>query len=223
MTDQFLEWWAGPVSCTRRSLSPIGWICWRAWVSTLVAGGGSRPSLPAPTRTWRSCGRPRAVPCGCCSCSTLGGRCPPAGRGQERGVELVGANWGIPRSRRPVRRRYLAERGNEGFIRWPNELSSELREAVEARPGARERLAAKRAETLEEIRLYELRHAEAVSQAELAGRLDVTQGAVPSSSTYDVRVSTRASTSTPWVRGWNSSPCSTRKDGGVPIRSRESR
>jgi DNA-binding MarR family transcriptional regulator len=50
---------------------------------------------------------------------------------------------------------------------------SELGEAVEGRPGARERLAAKRAETLEEARLYELRHAEAVSQAELAGRLDV--------------------------------------------------
>ena len=68
---------------------------------------------------------------------------------------------------------------------------SELREAVEARPGARERLAAKRAETLEEIRLYELRHAEAVSQAELAGRLDVTQGAVSKlEHADDVRVPT---------------------------------
>jgi hypothetical protein len=68
---------------------------------------------------------------------------------------------------------------------------SELREAVEARPGARERLAAKRAETLEEIRLYEVRHAEAVSQAELAGRLDVTQGAVSKlEHADDVRVST---------------------------------
>ena len=55
---------------------------------------------------------------------------------------------------------------------------SELRKELEARPGAKERLAAKRAETLEEIRLYELRHAEVVSQAELAGRLDVTQGAI---------------------------------------------
>ena len=36
---------------------------------------------------------------------------------------------------------------------------SELRKQVEERPGARERLAAKRDETLEEIRLYELRHA----------------------------------------------------------------
>ena len=68
---------------------------------------------------------------------------------------------------------------------------SELREAVEARPGARERLAAKRAETLEEVRLYELRHAEAVSQAELAGRLDVTQGAVSKlEHADDLRVST---------------------------------
>ena len=68
---------------------------------------------------------------------------------------------------------------------------SELREAVEARPGARERLAAKRAETLEEVRLYELRHAEALSQAELAGRLDVTQGAVSKlEHADDVRVST---------------------------------
>ncbi len=67
---------------------------------------------------------------------------------------------------------------------------SELREAVEARPGAQERLAAKRAETLEEVRLYELRHAEAVSQAELAGRLDVTQGAVSKlEHADDVRVS----------------------------------
>jgi transcriptional regulator with XRE-family HTH domain len=68
---------------------------------------------------------------------------------------------------------------------------SELREHVEARPGAAERLAAKRSETLEEIRLYELRHAEAVSQAELAGRLDVTQGAISKlENAEDVRVST---------------------------------
>lgn len=68
---------------------------------------------------------------------------------------------------------------------------SELRKQVEARPGAAERLAAKRAETLEEIRLYELRHAEAVSQVDLAGRLDVTQGAVSKlEHADDVRVST---------------------------------
>jgi DNA-binding XRE family transcriptional regulator len=68
---------------------------------------------------------------------------------------------------------------------------SELRKELEARPGAKERLVAKRAETLEEIRLYELRHAEVVSQAELAGRLDVTQGAISKlEHADDVRVST---------------------------------
>lgn len=68
---------------------------------------------------------------------------------------------------------------------------SELRKQVEARPGATERLAAQRAETLEEIRLYELRHAEAVSQVDLAGRLDVTQGAISKlEHADDVRVST---------------------------------
>lgn len=68
---------------------------------------------------------------------------------------------------------------------------SELRKQVEARPGAAERLAAHRAETLEEIRLYELRHREAVSQVELAGRLDVTQGAISKlEHSEDVRVST---------------------------------
>jgi DNA-binding XRE family transcriptional regulator len=68
---------------------------------------------------------------------------------------------------------------------------SELRTDVVARPGATERLAALRAETLEEIRLYELRHGEAISQAELAGRLDVTQGAISKlEHSDDVRVST---------------------------------
>jgi DNA-binding Xre family transcriptional regulator len=68
---------------------------------------------------------------------------------------------------------------------------SELRKQVEARPGAAERLAAKRAETLEEIRLYELRHAEAVSQIDLAGRLEVTQSAISKlEHADDVRVST---------------------------------
>lgn len=68
---------------------------------------------------------------------------------------------------------------------------SQLRDAVVAKPGAAERLAARRAETLEEIRLYELRHGEAISQAELAGRLDVTQGAIfELEHSDDVRVST---------------------------------
>jgi len=68
---------------------------------------------------------------------------------------------------------------------------SELRDQVEAKPGAAERMAALRADTLEEIRLYELRHGEAISQAELAGRLDVTQGAISKlEHSEDVRVST---------------------------------
>jgi transcriptional regulator with XRE-family HTH domain len=68
---------------------------------------------------------------------------------------------------------------------------SDLRETVISQPGAKERLAEKRAETLEEIRLYELRHAEAMSQAELAGRLEVTQGAISKlEHADDVRVST---------------------------------
>ena len=68
---------------------------------------------------------------------------------------------------------------------------NELRAQVEARAGATERLARLRTETLEEIGLYELRHAEAISQAELAGRLDVTQGAISKlEHSEDVRVST---------------------------------
>lgn len=68
---------------------------------------------------------------------------------------------------------------------------SELRAEVGSEPGSGHRLAAKRAETLEEIRLYELRHGAAISQAELAGRLDVTQGAISKlEHADDVRVST---------------------------------
>lgn len=68
---------------------------------------------------------------------------------------------------------------------------SELREQVLERPGAPERLAQLRQETLEEIRLYELRRSEAISQVELAGRLDVTQGAISKlEHSEDVRIST---------------------------------
>ncbi len=66
-----------------------------------------------------------------------------------------------------------------------------LRTEVEERPGASQRLAALRSETLEELRLFELRHGEAMSQAELAGRLEITQGAVSKlEHADDVRVST---------------------------------
>lgn len=68
---------------------------------------------------------------------------------------------------------------------------SDLRTEVLNRPGAAERLAAQRAETMDEIRLYELRRSQAVSQAELAGRLDITQGAISKlENADDVRVST---------------------------------
>lgn len=68
---------------------------------------------------------------------------------------------------------------------------TKLREEVLARPGATERVAQARAETLEEIRLYELRHRDAISQATLAGRLEVTQGAISKlEHSDDVRVST---------------------------------
>ncbi len=71
------------------------------------------------------------------------------------------------------------------------EKFSELREQVLERPGAPERLDKFRQQTLEEIRLYELRHGEAISQVELAGRLDVTQGAISKlEHSEDVRVST---------------------------------
>ena len=93
---------------------------------------------------------------------------------------------------------------------------SELREAVEARPRARQRLAAKRAETLEEVRLYELRHAQAVSQAELAGRWEVTQGAVSKlADADDVRVLTlRQYLDALGALAGNWSRCSTMRDGG---------
>jgi len=68
---------------------------------------------------------------------------------------------------------------------------SELRSQVVQRPGAKDRLSRKRAETLKEISLYELRHQEAISQIELGGRLEITQGAISKMEhADDVRVST---------------------------------
>lgn len=73
----------------------------------------------------------------------------------------------------------------------PRTKFSELRDQLMAEPGVVEKLAVARRETLEEIRLFELRHGEAISQAELAGRLDVTQGAISKlEHSDDVRVST---------------------------------
>ena len=68
-----------------------------------------------------------------------------------------------------------------------NDLATEVRK----KPGAAERLDALRTESLLELRLFELRHQEAVSQAELAEQLDVTQGAISKlEHSDDVRVST---------------------------------
>jgi DNA-binding Xre family transcriptional regulator len=68
---------------------------------------------------------------------------------------------------------------------------SKLEAKLRARPGAAEAMDRADAELTEELRLYELRHAEAVSQVELAGRLDVTQGAISKfEHAEDVRVST---------------------------------
>ncbi len=68
---------------------------------------------------------------------------------------------------------------------------SHLRDRVAEKPGADKRLAAKRVETLEELALFELRHSRAVSQAELATRIEVTQGAISKlEHADDVRVST---------------------------------
>lgn len=68
---------------------------------------------------------------------------------------------------------------------------SELRDTVVATLRPAERLAGLRAETLEEIRLYELRYGKAISHPELAGRLDVTQRAISKlERSDDVRVST---------------------------------
>ena len=73
----------------------------------------------------------------------------------------------------------------------PRRNFRELHDEVMARPGAAERMAKLREETLEEIRLYELRHAEALSQVELTGRLDITHGAISRlEHAGDVRVST---------------------------------
>ncbi len=73
----------------------------------------------------------------------------------------------------------------------PRTRFSDLRAEVLAQPGASEQLAELRARTIEEIRLFELRRGEAVSQAAVAGRLDVTQGAISKlEHADDLRIST---------------------------------
>lgn len=73
-----------------------------------------------------------------------------------------------------------------GHRKW-----AEIRGDVESRPGYVERAAKLREQTLDEIRLFELRRAAAVSQIEMAGRLSITQAAISKfENAEDVRVST---------------------------------
>ncbi len=73
-----------------------------------------------------------------------------------------------------------------GHTKW-----SKLREEMDILPGAAIAIANARAVSDEDLRLFELRHREAVSQVELAGRLDVSQGAISKfEHADDVRVST---------------------------------
>lgn len=66
-----------------------------------------------------------------------------------------------------------------------------LHNQVMARPGAAERLAALREETLAEIGLYELRRALERSQADLAASLSVSQSAVSQlERSEDIKLST---------------------------------
>ena len=73
-----------------------------------------------------------------------------------------------------------------GHTKW-----SKLRHELRSKPGGEEAIDWARRESAEELRLYELRHVEAVSQVELAGRLEVTQGAISKfEHADDVRIST---------------------------------
>ena len=73
----------------------------------------------------------------------------------------------------------------------PRKNYSELHEKVIARPGASERLAALREETVAEIGLNELRKTLERSQVDLAAMLEVTQSAVSQlERAQDIRLST---------------------------------
>lgn len=73
-----------------------------------------------------------------------------------------------------------------GHRKW-----AELQAVVQSRPGYAERAATLRDQTLEEVRLYELRRAQTLSQIELADRLQITQAAISKfEHAEDVRVST---------------------------------
>lgn len=68
---------------------------------------------------------------------------------------------------------------------------SNLQSQVESQPGAADRLAKLRQETLAEIGLYELRRKLEISQVELAAALDVSQSAISQlESGRDIKLST---------------------------------
>jgi DNA-binding XRE family transcriptional regulator len=187
-TDQFLEWWQGLSTDQQESVTDR---------VDLLAGTG--PDLGRPvvdlirTSRHQHMKELRAAKSGALRVLFMFDPrrqvIPPAGGRQKWRVEHL-VRVGGARSRQSVRR--LPERTARRRVDLMARTKfSELRAAVESRPGAQDRLAAKRAETLDEIRLYELRHGAAVSQAELAGRLDVTQGAISKlEHAEDVRVST---------------------------------
>ncbi len=113
---------------------------------------------------------------------------------ESGGHDLSRGEMGHSRSQRQAPRRfgiYVGELCTEGLIcEWSHQWST-LRDELRSKPGAAESIAAAQERALEELRLYELRHAEAVSQAELAGRLEVTQGAISKfEHADDVRIST---------------------------------
>jgi DNA-binding XRE family transcriptional regulator len=73
-----------------------------------------------------------------------------------------------------------------GHRKW-----ADIRGDIESRPGYADRSRALREETLEETRLFDLRRAETLSQAEMANRLDITQAAISKfENADDVRIST---------------------------------
>lgn len=92
-----------------------------------------------------------------------------------------------------------------GLTKW-----SELRDELRSKPSAQEVIDQARRGSAEELRLYELRHGEAVSQVELAGRLEVPKGRSPSSSTPTMYASRCCvSISKRWAPAWSWLRCST--------------
>jgi DNA-binding transcriptional regulator YiaG len=73
-----------------------------------------------------------------------------------------------------------------GHTKW-----ADIRGDIANRPRFEERAKQLREETLEEIRLYDLRRSQAISQIDMAGRLAITQAAISEfENADDVRIST---------------------------------